>query len=110
MHFRSSTNRDPQRDRVRRATRSPRLRGLSVALLAGLFAFPAVAQGIAADLLDRKCANGTYTVISGDTCPKIYSKLYCGKSTLFQKYNGVAYVDSLLYTGRILCKPTKSCT
>ena len=63
--------------------------------------------GFAGEAAASRCAYGTYTVVAGDTCSKVYTKLYCNKATLFAKYNGFACRSSALWTGRLLCRPKR---
>lgn len=64
---------------------------------------PANGPGAAIQFPPR-CEYGTYAVVIGDTCAKVYTRVYCGKSALFTKYNGYT-CNQLDLPGKILCKP-----
>jgi hypothetical protein len=63
--------------------------------------------GFAGEAAASRCAYGAYTVAKGDTCTRLYLKLYCSKATLFTKYNGFTCRSPALWIGRLLCRPKK---
>ncbi|MFO1151685.1 MAG: hypothetical protein U1E62_25200 [Alsobacter sp.] len=78
------------------------------------FSFLGAATGLAADMpaaapvtADATCPNGTYTTIVGDTCAKVYVKVYCNNAALFSRYNGWTCRNAALNPGRVLCLPVK---
>lgn len=51
------------------------------------------------------CTFGTYTVQRGDTCSRIYVKVYRRSPQLFYASNREKCVNSKLWLGRELCRP-----
>lgn len=74
-------------------------------LLCGLAATPAAAADPSLSVEGRRCAYGTYTWITGDTCAKVYLKVYCNSSALFTKYTGRVCHDGRIRPGTVLCRP-----
>lgn len=98
-------------DQARGITMTGRMMAIAVLLAATAGIGHATAADMPAKGRDAEirplltCAYGTYTVIAGDTCAKVYLKVYCDKAALFTKYNG--YTCTTLAVGKILCKPKK---
>jgi hypothetical protein len=53
------------------------------------------------------CSGQRYRVTAGDTCPRVYARIYCNRASLFIKFNGRPCTNHHLFVGQTLCHPAK---